>query len=228
MRERPLDPYSDLILEELRFANATNESILQVLQDHGVKTSCEAVRMWVNSYVKTAGLPKRKKGKRSKSSNRVRNKSVVVPPEVTAPPLAESALDLPKGNHSFLKFLSDDPYDVTRSALIASALDLFVGSKDSRLTRRFRATGEVLEMAGVQIDLSVGPGQWILPAAKLAIFSDLELTLIAYLLSDLPGPPNQGTSNEYKNWLHELLEVAARLKAKIMAGVDFTFGEIYP
>ena len=226
MSERPLDPYSDLILEELRNADATNESIQQVLQDHGVRTSREAVRRWVNSHVKTAGLPKRKKGKRSKSSNRVRKKSVVVPPEVTAPLLAESVSELPKGNHSFLKFLSDDPYDVTRSALIASALDLFTGSKETQLTRRFRVAGEVFERAGVQIDQSVAPGQWILPAAKLAILSDLELTLIAYLLSDLPGPPNHGTGIEYKNWLHELLRVAARLKAKIEAGENFTFAEL--
>lgn len=226
MSERPLDPYSDLIREELSNEDATNESIQQVLQDHGVKTSREAVRMWVNSYVKTAGLPKRKKGKRSKSSNRVRKKSVVVPPDVTASPLAESALELPKGNHSFLKFLSDEPYDVTRLALIASALDLFVGSKDSRLTRRFRAAGEVFEMAGAQIDQSVAPGQWILPAAEMAFLSDLELTLIAFLLSDLPGLPNRGTGTEYKIWLHELLEVAARLKAKIEAGENFTFAEL--
>ena len=228
MSKRPLDPFSDLILEELSNEDATNESIQQVLQDHGVKTSREAVRMWVNSYVETAGLPKRKKGKRSKSSNRVRKKSVVVPPEVTAPPLAESSLDLPKGNHSFLKFLSDDPYDVTRSALIAPALDLFVGSKDSRLTRRYRTAGEVFERAGVLIDQSLPAGQWILPAAELAYLSDLELTLIAYLLSDLPGPPNRGTGIGYKIWLHELLRVADRLKAKIMAGVDFTFSEICP
>ena len=221
-----MDPYSDLILEELSKEDATNKTILNALLERGVKTSLEAVRVWVNSHRKATGVPKRKKEKPTKSSNRVRKKSVVVPPDVSAPPLAESALELPKGNHSFFNFLSDDRYDVTRLALIASALDLFVGSKDSRLNRRFRAAGEVFERAGVQIDQSVAPGQWILPAAEMAFLSDLELTLIAFLLSGLPGPPNRGTGTEYKIWLHELLEVADRLKAKIEAGENFTFAEL--
>ncbi len=227
MRARPLDPHADLILEELRKEDATNATILEALLERGVETSREAVRVWVNSYLKSAGLPKRKVGKRAKSSSRVRQEPVVIPSDLTESPITQFGLGHPKGNHSILKFLPDYPYDdVTQSSLIASALGLFAGSKETRLTCRFRAAGEVFERAGVQIDQSVVPGQWILPAADLAFLSDLELTLIAYLLSDLPGPPNHGSITEYKNWLHELLKAAARLKAKIKVGLNFTFSEL--
>lgn len=125
-----------------------------------------------------------------------------------------------------LRFVPDISSEIAIPPFLESILDMLSGTADARLKARFKAAADLFQNAGIQIDLTISPKDWMLPARALSSLSDLELTCIVYLLSDRPGPPTQGSRADAKNWLHDLMATTSRLKASIKTGIDFTVAEL--
>lgn len=183
-------------IHDLLRRNATNEKILEILLAKPVVTSLEALRLWVNANADPAILKKRSKGRRK------------IPDQVS------------------LRFVPDISSEIAIPPFLESILDMLSGTADARLKARFKAAADLFQNAGIQIDLTISPKDWMLPARALSSLSDLELTCIVYLLSDRPGPPTQGSRADAKNWLHDLMATTSRLKASIKTGIDFTVAEL--
>lgn len=176
--------------------NATNEQIVEILLAKPFVTSLEAVRKWVKINADPAALERRSKGRRK------------IPDQVC------------------LRFVPDISSEVTIPLFLESILEMFAGTADSRQKARLIAAAHLFQEAGIQIDLTISPKDWMLPARALSSLSDLELTCIVYLLSDRPGPPTRGRCADAKNWLHDLMATTSRLKANIKRGIDFTIAEL--
>lgn len=183
-------------IRDLLHRNATNDQILEILLAGQVKTSLEAVRQWVNANVDSATLKKRRQGRRR------------IPEQVS------------------LGFVPDISSKISVPSFLESFVETFSGTGDSRLRARHKAAADLFQHAGIQIDLTIAPKDWILPARALSSLSDLELTVIVYLLADRPPPPTQGRRSDARNWLHDLMAMTSRLKAKIRRGINFTVAEL--
>ena len=105
-------------------------------------------------------------------------------------------------------------------------MSLFLESRSSRPSGRVAAAEAFLRSAGIVTDASIPPWRWILPAKSLAGVSDVELLLLAYLLSDRPEPPARGTTATQRSWLVALMRDASKMRAKIKKGLNFRFEEI--
>ncbi len=183
-------------IHDLLRRHATNEQILKMLRAKPVKTSLEGVRLWLKANADPAILRERRKGRRK------------IPDQVS------------------LGFVADISSEITIPPFLESILEMFSGTADSRLKARLKAAADLFQNAGIQIDLTIPPKDWMLSARALSSLSDLELTFIAFLVADRPPPPTQGRHADSKNWLHNLMATTSRLKANIKRGIDFTVAEL--
>lgn len=184
------------LILELLAKKARNGKILKILLAKSVDTSLEGVRTWVNANADPKLLKGRGKG-------RTRN------PE-----------------HARFSFIPDHRDPMTIPLVLEAALSLFSGSRSSRLNDRVKTAEALLSSARIKVDPTIPPWQWILPAKSLAALADVELMLLAYLLSDRTDPPSRGTTSAYQSWLVDLMRDAAKLRAKINEGLNFRFEEI--
>ncbi len=184
------------LILDLLVKEADNGEILDILLAKSVDTSQEGVRTWINRNADPKLLKDRGKGRKRK----------------------------PK--HARFSFIPDhrDPMDMP--AFLEAALSLFSGSRSSRLNDRVKAAEAFVSSARIKVDPTIPPWQWILPAKSLAALADVELLLLAYLLSDRTEPPSRGTTSAYQSWLVDLMRDAAKLRAKINESLNFRFEEI--
>jgi hypothetical protein len=184
------------LILDLLAKKLTNDEILEILQAKPVKTSLEAVRAWIKRNVDPNLLKGRGKGRRRKP------------------------------DHARFSFLPDHRDPMTIPIVLEVAISLYSESRSSRLSDRVATAEALLHSAGIVADASTPPWQWILPAKSLAGVSDVELLLLAYLLSDRPEPPVRGTTAAHRSWLLDLIRDASKMRAKIKKGHNFTFSEI--
>jgi hypothetical protein len=111
-------------------------------------------------------------------------------------------------------------------AFLEDALSLFFAPRTAKTGGRAGTAETFLQAAGISVDPSTPPWQWILPAKSLAGVSDVELLLLVYLLSDRPEPPARGTTTAHRSWLVDLIRDAAKMRTKIKKGLNFRFEEI--
>jgi hypothetical protein len=127
---------------------------------------------------------------------------------------------------SLLTILPDDPKDLKIPLLFELAPQLFVHSTPLAFDAKTKVAMDILQNAGIQVDQTLHPRDWLLPAQALSKLADLELCLLAYLLSELSGPRSRATTVEHQDWSTQLMLLASRLKAKIKVELDFTFAEV--
>lgn len=90
---------------------------------------------------------------------------------------------------------------------------------------RMHVLKEALEKSGVDFDPCAHFEDLLVPGPLLAQLGDLEICLLAYLLSNLPAPvghPERG----FPDWANVLTIRAARLKARFRDGRDATVAEL--
>jgi hypothetical protein len=127
---------------------------------------------------------------------------------------------------SLLTIFPDDPKDLKIPLLFELAPKIFAHSSASAFDAKTKVAIDLLHNAGIPVDETCHPRDWLLPAKALSKLTDLELCLLTYLLSDLSGPRSRETTAEQQDRLLQLLLLASRLKAKIRGGLDFTFAEV--
>lgn len=90
---------------------------------------------------------------------------------------------------------------------------------------RMHVLKEALEKSGVDFDPCADFKALLIPGPLLAQLGDLEIYLLAYLLSDLPPPVGQ-PERGFPDWAKILTTWAARLKARFREGRDATVAEL--
>lgn len=135
----------------------------------------------------------------------------------------------PKATSSELfRFLPDDPCSgqppFRAPLFFLPLLDIFTSSEEIRTEVTKRAFGTM----GLPFDENISRSDWAIPAHLLAKGTDLEITLVAYLLSDLPSPPLGGITQNFDTWMDQLIGGASRLKAAIRRGGEFRGLELFP
>ena len=184
------------LIFELLGKKLSNEEILEVLVAKPVETSLEGVRTWINKNADPKLLKDRGKGRRRK------------------PKPARFSL------------IPDHRDPVILSAFLESALGLYFTPPTARPGARLAVAETFLCSADISVDPATPPWQWLLPAKSLTALADVELLLLAYLLSDRPEPPSPGTTAAYRSWLVDLMHDAAKMRAKINKKQNFRFEEI--
>ena len=90
---------------------------------------------------------------------------------------------------------------------------------------RMHVLKEALEKSGVDFDPCADFEDLLIPGPLLAQLGDLEICLLAYLLSNLPAPVGQ-PERDFPDWAKVLTIWAAKLKAKFREGRDATVAEL--
>ena len=85
---------------------------------------------------------------------------------------------------------------------------------------------EALAQIGIVVDPKVPKREWILPAARLKALKDLELCLLAYLVSDMQVPPVEAHYPVLAEWFSELIGITGRLKTAIAVGGSIRVGSL--
>ncbi|MDP3850684.1 MAG: hypothetical protein Q8Q59_09290 [Luteolibacter sp.] len=184
------------LILDLLAKEATNGEILDILLAKPAETSLEAVRAWIKKNADPKLLKGRGKGRRRK-------------PE-----------------HARFSIIPDHRDPMTIPPVLEATLNLFSEPRTSRIGGRVGTAEAFLHSAGIEVDPSTPPWRWILPARSLTSLADVELLLLAYLLSDRPELPARGTTAAHRSWLLDLTRDASKLRAKINEGINFTFSEI--
>lgn len=197
---RLLDANADQI-NELRRTDGTTPvtlfSVWEALKERGVKVAYETLRKWDSDHPATGEGAFRKLGPGI--------------PKTIKPPL--------------FKFLPDDPFTDSSPHPIPPIFMPLLKICSSDGIIRSLITQEAFAAMGIPVDASVPRQDWILPVKILAKFSDLELCLMAYFLSDLPSPPLDKNAQDFGIWLERLTAHACKLRATTLAPPDATVGE---
>ena len=127
---------------------------------------------------------------------------------------------------AILSFLPENSADLEIPQLLELAPKILSGSLNSVLDAKSTVAIDLLDGVGIHVDQTIPPHAWPLSARTLSRLSDLDVFLLAYLLSDIASPPTRGTSEEYRSWLRQVLLLACQIKTKIKDGADFTICEI--
>ena len=125
-----------------------------------------------------------------------------------------------------LSFLPDNPADLEIPKLLELAPKILSGSLHSVLDAKFTVAFDLFEGVGIQVDQTIPPHDWHLSARTLSKLSDLDIFLLAYLLSDIARPPVRDTAEVYRSWLFQVMRLACKIKSKIKDGIDFTVSGI--
>jgi len=184
------------LIFELLRKELSNEEILEVLVAKSAETSLEGVRIWINKNADPDLLKDRGKGRRRKPK----------PARFSVIPDHRDPMNLP--------------------AFLEGALSLFFTPRAARPGARVTIAETFLRSANISVNPTTPPWQWLLPAKSLTALADVELLLLAYLLSDRPEPPSRGMTAAYRSWLVDLMYDAAKMRAKINKKQNFRFEEI--
>lgn len=92
----------------------------------------------------------------------------------------------------------------------------------------------ILERLGLQIDENIPKYQWTLKPKDLQSMTDLEILMLAYILSDLDVPPLPATAADmtakntkaFERWWFPLVRIAMRLKAAIASQDEILVGSL--
>ena len=126
------------------------------------------------------------------------------------------------------RFLPDDPSSgqppFKASLFLLPLLEIFSSSEELRTEVTKRAFGTM----GLPFNENIPRSDWAIPAHLLAEARDLEITLVAYLLSNLPSPPLGGITQKFDIWMDQLIQGASQLKAAIRHGGEIRGRDLFP
>jgi len=132
----------------------------------------------------------------------------------------------PRSDHlPLFRFLPDDPAKLRSNIEYPDFLLAFLSvayAEDFRLA----AVSRAIKQAGIPVNEDRPLLEWTIPGRVLGKLSDLEICLLAYLLSGYRAPLPAKHEVIFGEWLQGITAYGSRLKAKIMEGGDYTVGEL--
>lgn len=90
----------------------------------------------------------------------------------------------------------------------------------------------ILNDLGIHVDENIPKHQWVFQSKALRSMADLEILMLAYILSDLGVPPLPATPKDvntkpFERWWFPLLQTANRLKEAISTKDEILVGSLF-